>query len=93
MSDSQRILMVEYCKLVADVSGTTASDITGVSSFMRNSSHWGGWGGSRARHAGSMNILYADGRVESVLPRAINPSIPQIHDSLWKPTCDPPLAP
>jgi prepilin-type processing-associated H-X9-DG protein len=93
VSDSQRILMVEYCKVVADVSGVTASDLTGVSTYMRNSPHWGGWGGSRARHAGSMNVLYADGRVESSLPRAINPSVPQIHDSLWKPTCDPPLAP
>lgn len=93
VNDSQRILLVEYCKLVASVAGTQASDLVTVTSFMKNSPHWGGWGGSRARHAGAMNILYADGNVQSVRPGSINPSVPQIHDSLWKPTSDPPLAP
>jgi len=92
VQDSQRILMVEYCKLVADVSGTSASDLTTVTPFMRNSSQWGGWGGSRARHSGLMNILMADGSVQSVVPAAINPSVAPIHDEYWKPTCDPPLA-
>jgi hypothetical protein len=39
-----------------------------------------------------MNILYADGSVKSATADAINPSFAQIHDDLWKPTNDPPLA-
>jgi prepilin-type N-terminal cleavage/methylation domain-containing protein/prepilin-type processing-associated H-X9-DG protein len=93
VQDSQRILMVEYCKLVADVAGTSASDLTTVTPFMKDSRQWGGWGGSRARHYGLMNILMADGSVQSVTPAAINPSVPRIHDEYWKPTSDPPLTP
>jgi prepilin-type processing-associated H-X9-DG protein len=91
--DSQKILMVEYCKLVADVVGTQATDLTTVTDFMRGSRHWTGWGGGRARHLGNINVLYADGRVETTTPGAINPSMPRIHDELWRPQAVPRLSP
>ena len=93
VNDSQRILMVEYCKLVADVVGTRSPDLTTVTDYMKNAPDWGGWGGSRARHFGTMNVLLADGSVQSYLPNAIDPSVSQIHDDRWKPLADPPLTP
>jgi prepilin-type N-terminal cleavage/methylation domain-containing protein/prepilin-type processing-associated H-X9-DG protein len=93
VQDSQKLLMVEYCKLVADVVGTGASDVTTVTNFMRNSTQWAGWGGSRARHFRMMNVLFADGSVQCRNPNEINPSVAQIHDEYWKPLSDPALAP
>jgi prepilin-type N-terminal cleavage/methylation domain-containing protein/prepilin-type processing-associated H-X9-DG protein len=90
---SQKLLMVEYCKVVADVVGTAASDLTTVTDFMRNSEQWGGWGGSRIRHAGTMNVVYADGHVDATTSSAINPSVATIHDKFWKPILDSALAP
>jgi len=87
-----KILMVEYWKDVARVAGASAPDLT-VTPAMKDSPTWGGWGGSRARHSGTMNVLYADGSVEGVLPVVINPGDAKIHDSLWKPEADLPLAP
>lgn len=92
-NSSQKLLMVEYCKVVADVVGTTGSDLTTVTDWMRQSEHWGGWGGSRARHAGTMNVLYADGHVDSTTPSAINPTDPSIHDKFWKPSLDSGMVP
>jgi prepilin-type processing-associated H-X9-DG protein len=90
---SQKLLMVEYCKVVADVVGTAASDLTTVTDFMRNSEQWGSWGGSRIRHAGTMNVVYADGHVDATTSSAINPSVATIHDKFWKPILDSALAP
>jgi prepilin-type N-terminal cleavage/methylation domain-containing protein/prepilin-type processing-associated H-X9-DG protein len=95
LNDSNRILLVEYCKPVAYVVGaTTGKDLTTVTDQMRNafpSVFWGRWGGSRARHNGTMNVLYADSSVQGVTPDSINPSNPELHDTLWKPTKDPGL--
>ena len=48
----------------------------------------GSWGGSRARHLGAMNVLYADGSVDTVLPEDIDPTSPsddyRINNYLWK---------
>ena len=86
-----KLLMVEYWKDVARVSGASAPDLI-VTDAMKNSPMWGGWGGSRARHFGKMNVLYADGSVGAVRPEAINPGDVIIHDSLWKPESDPSLS-
>jgi prepilin-type processing-associated H-X9-DG protein len=56
---------------------------------MKTSIFWGRWGGSRARHAGTMNVLLVDGSVKGVTPDSINPSIPDNHDTFWKPLNDP----
>jgi len=89
LQDSQKILVVEYCKIVADVVGTNASDWIPTDD-MKNSPYWGGWGGSRARHTGVMNVLFADGRVESFSPKAINPLVSQFQDEYWLPLADRP---
>jgi|GEM_PF-896588 len=91
VQDGQKILLVEYCRLVADVVGNSAWDLVSVTPKMRNSPHWTGWGGGRARHGGAMNVLFADGRVESMNPVAINPAVPRIHDEYWRPLAEPPL--
>jgi prepilin-type N-terminal cleavage/methylation domain-containing protein/prepilin-type processing-associated H-X9-DG protein len=86
-----KLLMVEYWKPVARVAGPSAPDLI-VTDAMKSSPMWGGWGGSRARHFGKMNVLYADGSVGAVRPEAINPGDVIIHDSLWKPENDPALS-
>jgi prepilin-type N-terminal cleavage/methylation domain-containing protein/prepilin-type processing-associated H-X9-DG protein len=98
LQDSQKLLLVEYCKAVADVVGKSAPDLSNatlqyVPSTTRLSPQWGGWGGSRVRHTRTMNVLYADGRVETVSPATITPSVAAIHDEFWRPLSDPPLAP
>ena len=75
--DSNKILMVEYAKLVADVVGADAADL------------WPRW--VRPRHHGVLNVLFADGRVESMLPTAIDPTVTKLHDEYWRPTRDPEL--
>jgi prepilin-type N-terminal cleavage/methylation domain-containing protein/prepilin-type processing-associated H-X9-DG protein len=97
LQDSQKILLVEYAKNppVADVVYTAASgqpDLDNTTEAMRNSPVWGGWGASRARHFGMMNVLYADGRVVASTPAAINPSMPAMHDEYWRPSATPALS-
>ncbi len=72
--DSGKILLVEYGKHVANVVGADASDI---------------WSGQVAtRHAGTVNVLYGDGHVETVVPDAIDPRVLEIHDTIWRPELD-----
>ena len=75
-SDNQKILALEYGKPVANVVGPAA---VGVIDYYENVA---------ARHNGRLNILYADGRVESVLPEDIDPTNPVIHDQKWCPEID-----
>jgi prepilin-type N-terminal cleavage/methylation domain-containing protein/prepilin-type processing-associated H-X9-DG protein len=75
--DSTKILMVEYGKLVADVVGADARDV------------WHQW--VRPRHAGVLNALFGDGRVETMPPSAIDPTVTKLHDEYWRPTRDPRL--
>jgi prepilin-type processing-associated H-X9-DG protein len=49
---------------------------------------WGGWAGSRLRHARTMNILFADGHVETSDGQAINPKVASIETEMWKPNSD-----
>jgi prepilin-type N-terminal cleavage/methylation domain-containing protein/prepilin-type processing-associated H-X9-DG protein len=97
-TDSPKLLMVEYCKVVADVVGSSAPDLGDATLKMLNdvsgpAPDWAGWGGGRARHNGTMNVMYADGSVKSLYPSGIDPSIPAIHDALWKPRADTALGP
>lgn len=75
-SANEKILALEYGKPVANVVGPAA---VGVVGYYENVA---------ARHSGRLNILYVDGRVESVLPEAIDPTNPVIHDQKWCPEID-----
>jgi prepilin-type N-terminal cleavage/methylation domain-containing protein/prepilin-type processing-associated H-X9-DG protein len=106
-NDSQKILLVEYCKLNADVVNDAANpndpdsapDLTGA--VQANLQKWqggpnvgnpqpqsGGWGGSRVRHTRTMNVLWADGHVESRTADAINPLIASVNVDQWQPLAD-----
>jgi len=98
LKDSTKLLMVEYCKTVANVVGSSAPDLGDATLKKLNDGSglapdWGGWGGSRARHADTMNVLYADGHVDSTTPSVINPLDLSIHNKFWKPNLDTALAP
>ena len=86
--DSHKVLVVEYCKLVADLAGVGASDRLYVSDAMKNSRYWTGWGGGRARHTGTINVLFADEHIESLAPTAINPLVTGLNQDYWMPTAD-----
>ena len=106
-SDSQKILLVEYCKLDADVVGDAvnpndpdnAPDLDGAKQASLQTwqggpnagqpqPQWGGWGGSRVRHARTMNALFADGHIESRTADSINPNVQSINVELWQPLAD-----
>jgi prepilin-type processing-associated H-X9-DG protein/prepilin-type N-terminal cleavage/methylation domain-containing protein len=101
--DSNHILFVEYYKLVANVLPTPASPPTSPAPLpagdlnlaplpiaWSSSDQWGGWGASRFRHAGTMNVLYFDGHVEPHVSDDINPKlIHTIANDVWKPAKDP----
>jgi prepilin-type processing-associated H-X9-DG protein len=74
LRDSSKILLVEYKKVIAHVVGLDARDI---------------WVDQVApRHAGTLNVLYVDGHVDTHVPAAINPEIPAIQNNLWLPAAD-----
>jgi prepilin-type processing-associated H-X9-DG protein len=75
VDDPNKILLVEYRKPVADLvdstKGLPARDT---------------WDLQQApRHAGMTNILYVDGHTGTVSPDDIDPSVPEIYNTLWKP--------
>ena len=86
--DASHVLLVEYYKLVADVLPPTMKDAVPASAW-RDSAHWGGWGASRFRHLGAMNVLFFDGRVETRNSDDLNPFVPATANAVWKPTRDP----
>ncbi|MGD0898878.1 MAG: prepilin-type N-terminal cleavage/methylation domain-containing protein [Thermoguttaceae bacterium] len=95
--DSQKILLIEYYKLVADVVGDSAPDLTAVAQHPEWTTvpgtsnliaQWGGWGASRVRHNRTMNVLFADGHVESYTADSINPASASINTELWQPLAD-----
>jgi prepilin-type N-terminal cleavage/methylation domain-containing protein len=90
IEDSDKILAVEYCKLVADVVGIGAPDLI-PTFYMRNSRYWTGWAGGRARHRGVLNVLFEDGRVEQMVPAAISPAVIGLNNTYWRPIRDPKL--
>jgi prepilin-type processing-associated H-X9-DG protein len=106
-SDSQKILLVEYYKLNADVVNDSvnpkdpdsAPDLAAVAQnpnwqYIPNTSplqpnpQWGGWGASRVRHSRTMNVLFADGRVESHTADQINPTAQSNNVEYWQPLAD-----
>jgi len=94
VQDGHRVLAVEYRGPVAKVlfpdpalvnpatwSPMWFADLGEVD----NHDYWAGWGHSRARHLGTMNVLFADGHVESVPPNSIDPTV---YAEYWIPTLD-----
>jgi prepilin-type processing-associated H-X9-DG protein len=86
--DSDHVLFVEYCKLVANVLPPQATDSVPITPDWTNSVQWGGWGASRFRHTGLMNVLYYDGHVAPSNTAGINPFISSIGNNVWKPAKD-----
>ena len=71
--DGHKLLLVEYETLVANVVGPDAGGLDQ-------------WNDNIApRHMGTLNVLYADGRVGSTTPELISPVVSSQHDELWKP--------
>ena len=64
------------------------ADANVPSADQTNSDQWGGWGGSRARHDGLMNVLFIDGHVEAKNPDAIDPFVGDHCFNYWKPEID-----
>jgi prepilin-type N-terminal cleavage/methylation domain-containing protein/prepilin-type processing-associated H-X9-DG protein len=86
--DSDKVLFVEYCKLVANVLPPLATDSVALPQWS-NCDQWGGWGASRFRHTGNMNVLFFDGHVDTRNSAAINPFVSSIGNTIWKPSKDP----
>ncbi|MCA9187644.1 MAG: DUF1559 domain-containing protein [Pirellulaceae bacterium] len=69
--DSNKILLVEYRKVVAGVVGEDAKDL---------------WPEQMAaRHTDLLNVLYEDGHVATETPEDIDPRVKQLHDQFWRP--------
>ncbi len=77
MRDANKILMVEYFKLEANVVGVDATD-NWLEHF-------------RPRHVGMSNVLYLDGHVAAHTSDEIDPRILRVHDTMWRPARDPKL--
>ena len=75
-TDQFKVLALEYATPVADVIGSTA---TGTITW---------WKDVSPRHGGRLNVLYGDGRVDTVEAAEIDPTSATIHDFSWCPTID-----
>jgi prepilin-type N-terminal cleavage/methylation domain-containing protein/prepilin-type processing-associated H-X9-DG protein len=77
--DTDKILMLDYNKMVADVVGLNYKDF---------------WPNQVApRHTGACNVLFSDGSIRRRIPAEIDPSVPELNDRWWKPARDPSMAP
>jgi prepilin-type N-terminal cleavage/methylation domain-containing protein/prepilin-type processing-associated H-X9-DG protein len=76
--DGTKILLVEYGKLVARVVDPNATDLA--------AGGWMYW--VRPRHGGVLNVLFADGHVESMRPNVIDPSLVALQTYYWRPAHD-----
>ena len=75
-----KILLVEYTEGTAHVVGLDARDVAR-------------WPNKVApRHSGVLNVLYADGHIETKQADAIDPRVTELHDTWWQPHIDGPLA-
>jgi prepilin-type processing-associated H-X9-DG protein len=72
--DSDKVLLLDYNKLLADVIGPNARD-----SWPRHHA---------PRHTSAINVLFMDGHTESRDPGEIDPRIRRIHEDMWRPTAD-----
>lgn len=75
MTDSKKVLMLDYTKIVASVVRPNHHDIY--------------WEKVAPRHNGVMNVLYSDGHVGQSTPQAIDPEVKAIHNERWCPSLDP----
>lgn len=74
----EAILMLDYCRPVADCAGPDAVD------------NWADWTVENgrvlfARHGGQANVLFTDGNVDRKHPLEIDPDAPSIAGRLWLP--------
>lgn len=75
---SSTILMVEYNKQEADVVGSDGDP-----------NEWPQWAAPRHHGEDMMNVLFADGHVESLSAIAIDPRVPSAYLEFWLPHNDP----
>jgi len=87
--DGNKILLVEYFQNTARVVAPDQDDFTSVVPA-EQPPEWTGWGFGRARHLGTLNVLFADGRVESFMPTDIDPQVSDLHDFYWLPVSEQP---
>jgi prepilin-type N-terminal cleavage/methylation domain-containing protein/prepilin-type processing-associated H-X9-DG protein len=70
--ETYKVRMLDYGKAVADVVGTGAKDY---------------WPDTVApRHLGTVNVLFADGHVEGMLPESIDPTKGSLQEQYWQPS-------
>jgi len=72
--DSERLLLVEYAKPVADVARSDSED------------NWNQM--KRLRHSNSMNVLFVDGRVEGKQEYEIDPGDGELRELFWQASDD-----
>jgi len=74
--DSNRLLLVEFNKTICKVVGPNASEAIDWLKLVA------------PRHMGTLNVLYADGHVETTMPEDIDPRVATLHDRMWLPDVD-----
>jgi prepilin-type N-terminal cleavage/methylation domain-containing protein/prepilin-type processing-associated H-X9-DG protein len=79
--EEAKIMLVEYTTATADVVGFDAADAALWPDMVA------------PRHAGLLNVLYADGHIESKTPDEIDPRVTELHDRWWRPRRDAKLQP
>jgi prepilin-type N-terminal cleavage/methylation domain-containing protein/prepilin-type processing-associated H-X9-DG protein len=72
--DSNKVLLLDYNKLLADVIGPNARD-----NWLKHSA---------PRHSEAINVLFMDGHTESRDPTEIDPRVRRFHEQYWRPTAD-----
>jgi prepilin-type N-terminal cleavage/methylation domain-containing protein/prepilin-type processing-associated H-X9-DG protein len=74
MSDSSKVLVLEYDQAIASVVAVDPANVTDV-----YSTH------VQPRHDGTLNVLFGDGSVSNVTPQEIDPTVASIRLSRWLP--------
>ena len=76
--DSNKVLLLDYNKILADVIGPNARD-----NWLKHSA---------PRHDGTLNVLFMEGHTETRDPAEIDPRIRAYHEKFWRPFADDKLA-
>jgi prepilin-type processing-associated H-X9-DG protein len=75
VKDSNTLLLVEYNLVVANLVGSSATDV---------------WTDQVApRHSGILNVLFADGHVDGRTPDSVDPRNADLYNTFWRPVADP----
>jgi len=82
MRGENRILLIDYPKVVANVVGDSGTDMWGVEIEK-----------VADRHLGAINVLSYDGAVHTRRPHEIDPGVLANYNNLWLPESDPILVP